>query len=486
MMGGVDRFVNRKDMKTSNNSFENNKVTSDPTLVERQRLANNLRVPVPVARLETKPDINVSSLPGLAVALAARHPLHSITDSGPVSNFSHAHNVTNLAQLRSKFDDTEYEESTMSSIGGVPPEQMYVTNTIYNHFSPTLPRPSYAPPFSAQYSEEVDGHEGRVNPKIEGDEDHYRNDLNMLGPSNALDNPAFFKEIEEARRNGPANTRYLKAEISSQPNFIHHPVAARSPSPNAFATRPKSRPRSAQNPTMAPPTTKAIRKAPSVVPPLNTSTRPLTTIFDKTSSYTDSSAGRTSPPPAPNNTRDQDKKTQKRGLSEEPLLDYDPVALQTMSFEDLENQPFDHNPRRQNQENNQQSPPNHPLHPPSSSSSLDPNQQLLQTLKSLSSSPSSSRPNDQQLTSYFSSQSQGQWLTSTESLERRLIELFADLKQAREERRTVSRKFEDEIRQRMQQVRGSGDGIEKALAEIRGRAGGLLSGARTGRSGSAE
>ena len=97
MMRGVDRFVTRRDVKTPNNAFDDEKVTSNPNLIDRQRLANNLRVPVPVARLEAKPDIQVSSsLSGLAVSLAARHPIHSHRDSGSVSKTSQGHNVTNL------------------------------------------------------------------------------------------------------------------------------------------------------------------------------------------------------------------------------------------------------------------------------------------------------------------------------------------------------------------------------------------------------
>ena len=94
MMGRVDRFVTRKDVETRKDSFENECETANHALAERQRRANDLRVKVPVTRLEPKPESNVSSLTALAKAVAARHPLRSGSESGIVSRMSKRHNIT--------------------------------------------------------------------------------------------------------------------------------------------------------------------------------------------------------------------------------------------------------------------------------------------------------------------------------------------------------------------------------------------------------
>jgi hypothetical protein len=84
-MKAVERFLIRKDQNAPKNPFDDNQQTSMPALTDWQRRANDLRVKVPTTRLEAKPEVNVSSLEGLAEALAARHPLRSDSDSGYVS-----------------------------------------------------------------------------------------------------------------------------------------------------------------------------------------------------------------------------------------------------------------------------------------------------------------------------------------------------------------------------------------------------------------
>lgn len=93
-MGRVDRFVTRKDVETRKELFENGYETANNALAERQRRANDLRVKVPVTRLEAKPESNVSGLTALAKAVAARYPLRSGSDSGSVSRISKVHNIT--------------------------------------------------------------------------------------------------------------------------------------------------------------------------------------------------------------------------------------------------------------------------------------------------------------------------------------------------------------------------------------------------------
>jgi hypothetical protein len=77
---------NRND--TPINPFGNEKQASNHTLTDRHRRAKDARVKVPATRLEVNPEPNVSSLTDLAIALAARHPLHSDSEPGSVSTVS--------------------------------------------------------------------------------------------------------------------------------------------------------------------------------------------------------------------------------------------------------------------------------------------------------------------------------------------------------------------------------------------------------------
>jgi hypothetical protein len=75
MSRGVGRFVQKKDVDTRSIQFGNEKVATDNGATEQQRRMNDLRVKVPVTRLEAKPEshLNVSSLAILHTALAAAH-----------------------------------------------------------------------------------------------------------------------------------------------------------------------------------------------------------------------------------------------------------------------------------------------------------------------------------------------------------------------------------------------------------------------------
>jgi len=70
-MSRVGRFVQKKDVDTRNSQFGNEKAVTDSGAAEQQRRMNDLRVKVPVTRLEAKPEshLNVSSMPILDKAL---------------------------------------------------------------------------------------------------------------------------------------------------------------------------------------------------------------------------------------------------------------------------------------------------------------------------------------------------------------------------------------------------------------------------------
>lgn len=276
---------------------------------------------------------------------------------------------------------------------------------------------------------------------MEEDDRHHQDDVHFHDPSQLQVGPAFWDEVGQARRD-PDNARYLQAQALPIPNFIQNPVAVRSSSPVPFRERPTSRPRPAQKSIMAPPA-KPTKSTAVIVPPTTTIH---TTTFDKTSSYTDSSANTT--PPPPNDSRETNKR--KRSISD--LLDHDPATLKSMSFSDLDNQPFDLDPRR-------------PADTSSASTSTASHLKKLQTLKSFS---------DSERAKFFASQTKDQWIASTEFFQNRFGELFKELRTARDGRREVAMRFESEVRERMGIVRTDGEGIERCLGEIRGKARGVL------------
>jgi hypothetical protein len=444
MMGNVGRFVkNRND--TPINSFGNKNQASNHTLTDRHRRAEDARVKAPATRLEVNPEHNVSSLTDLALALAARHPLHSDSEPGSVSTISWRRNVTDLEQRKSKFDDTELEDSTISSLDGIQHESLYVTSTDYKRVLPQSSRAVDTQYYGEQQYGGIDDDDAsHADPKVEGDVAHHGHDLFAHGLDQIRIDP---DELVVARNDAEENVRHFYAQTQTPPlpHSLHNPAAVRRASPEPLGNRPPSRPRSAQKANMPPPS--KPKKSTVVIPQPIATTH--ATAFDKTSSYTDSSANTT--PPPPENSRENRKK---RPISD--LLDYDPATLKTMSFSDLSNQPFDLDPRR----------PADPSSNPTPSSESHHQQKLL-TLKSLS---------DNERAKFFSSQTQDQWASSTAFFDNRLKELSEELRKARQRRRDVAGRFEEEVAARMGWVKGSGEGIDSCLGDIRGKARGVLPG----------
>lgn len=331
---------------------------------------------------------------------------------------------------------------------GIPRERMYVSNPGSRQFSPDLFRVVDPQNFDRRYGEVDDGEDGHLALK--------REDEFPADPLRAR----LLEEVQEARRHFLNEPEHFRAQSPSLPNFLPNPAPVRSTSPMALTNRPPSRPRSSQKITMPPPpqpSPKAKAKSTLVLPSINTTYKSAT--FDKTSSYTDSTIDRSpSPPPANDMGENKDRNRKRRPISD--LLDYDPPLLKQMSFSDLDNQPFDHDPRRLT-----------PTINTNNSTSEDAHLATLHTLRSLS-SPERTR--------FFSSQTKEQWVVSTTFFESRLKELVKELVTARERRRDVALRFEDEVRERMKAVRGSGELIESCLGEMRGRARGVLPGRGNG------
>lgn len=95
-MSKIERFLTRRDATAPGKPFNDEQPPANPASTDWQRRINDTRAKVPPTRLESKPEINVSSLKGLAEGLAARHPLRSDTDLGHVSDNYGNHHVTDL------------------------------------------------------------------------------------------------------------------------------------------------------------------------------------------------------------------------------------------------------------------------------------------------------------------------------------------------------------------------------------------------------
>ena len=444
-MSGVNRFVKKKDDKPRNNPFGNGNHVADDAIVKPPFRAKDLYAKVPNTSLETNAESIVSDLSALAKALAARHPLLPDSELGSVSKIPQKRNVTDLKQQKkSKFDDTELEDSTISSTEGILQEQSYGRSNGYVQSSPKLLSAGNFHDYEQQHGPAEENKEANNHFKVEEDDRYHQNDVRFGDPVNAEAGPAFWDEIGEARRD-PDNVRYLQAQSIPVPSFIQNPSPVRSSSPVPYRQRPTSRPRPSQNSVMAPPAKPT--KSTVVIPPPPATNGQITATFDKTSSYTDSS-GNTTPPPLfpPTNSRD---KTNKKKRPHSDLLDHDPATLKSMSFSDLDKEFFDLDPR----------------HPSNTSATSSTHLEKLSTLRSLSES---------ERAKFFASQTKDQWTASTEFFEKRLEELFQELRKAREKRRDVALRFEAEVRERWGVVREGGEGIETALAEIRGKARGVL------------
>ncbi len=320
----------------------------------------------------------------------------------------------------------------------------------YDQSSPKLLSTGNPNNYEQQYGQAEEDEEGHGHFEVEEHDHYHQNDVRFGDPVHLDPGPAFWDEVGEARSD-PNNIRYLQAQSIPVPSFIQNPAPIRSPSPVPYRKRPTSQP--VQNQIMAPParpTKSTVVIPPPPLPVINAQT---TATFDKTSSYTDSS-GNTTPPPVfpPTNSRD---KTNKKKRPHSDPLDHDPTTLKSMSFSDLDKESFDLDPRH----------PSNTTTTSSSSSSSSTHHEKLTTLKSLS-EPERAR--------FFASQSKDQWTASTDFFAKRLADLFAELRLARDKRRDVASRFETEIRERWSVVGEAGQGIESSLAEIRGKARGVL------------
>lgn len=188
--------------------------------------------------------------------------------------------------------------------------------------------------------------------------------------------------------------------------------------------------------------------------------------FDQATSYTESSGSKTPPPQSRNQTNQPKlapataKKRPPPSASDSDQLDYSPRTLKTLPFSTLLSEPFDTNPRLP-------TPSTTIIASPTNPTPLTP-ESHLQTLHTLPTLSPASR------TAFYASQTQPQWVETTAFFEKRLGELFEELRKARVERREVAVRFEEEVSTRMEEVQSCERGIGEALGEIRGRARGVL------------
>lgn len=155
-------------------------------------------------------------------------------------------------------------------------------------------------------------------------------------------------------------------------------------------------------------------------PNQNAAPRPITTLLPE------------HPPPPP----------RKRHLS----LDYDPTTLQTMTYTDLQTQPFDHNPR----------PPPPPLPESLLTAPLPSRLEHIATL-----------PDEADRSTFFATLPLTEWEEAGDWFVERFGELVKKMRGARTERRRVAAEFEDEVARREEYVRRSREGVESEMRKMR-------------------
>jgi hypothetical protein len=323
-------------------------------------------------------------------------------------------------------------------MNGGPLDHTYAINPVgHEQFALELPRAGAL------------GHSTRIEPAKTGDgypvhdgsdeEQHKDHNLHEVAVDDSLS-----KEIAEARRNFSEKAWYLQAQSPYFPVAMDEVTSVRSTSPAALDDRPPSRPRSAHKVTALP---SPRLQTTGVMLPGGGITR-ATNAFDKSTSYTDSGAERSpNVSDSPGNPNGK-----KRPIAD--FLDYDIEMLKQMPFSELEQQPFDFDPGRGLGHRDSTAQP-----------SKQPHLDRLQNLRSLSTA---------ERVEFFSSQTKDQWTASTTFFERRLAGLVEELGRARDRRREVTAKFEDEIRSHMMLVEESGDVIDRSLTEMRAKAKGVL------------
>ena len=315
------------------------------------------------------------------------------------------------------------------------------------------------PQLSRSHVSQQDYHEGTDD---EQEEDAYAEDLPDGREENPTTDPTMNNELLLARENGPENMEHFRALFPGQQMFTKQheglPMRSSSPAPQVDQTPSRSRPRAAFRPVQ-----QTFQRANSR-PPSQLVNKPAVPImiptgFNKTSSYTDSAVEK---PPSPQRQAPEPRyeNAKKRPLPDE-LIDYDPDALQAISFADLAAESFDIDPRHISSTS-----ANAPC-PTTLSQPTDSHHSTLESLRDLS---------EPERAEFFSSQTQDQWTASTKFFEDRLAQLFDQLRQARQNRREIARAYEKEVGERMEELTRSGEEIEGSLDEIKGRARGVLPG----------
>lgn len=158
----------------------------------------------------------------------------------------------------------------------------------------------------------------------------------------------------------------------------------------------------------------------------------------------------------------------------EEELDYDLPTLTAMSFQELNTQSFDIDPRAPAISNigpsvqsfqNDQPPP------------ADTTEAKISHLLSTLSTPSPSTNSDVDLTaatSFFSTLPLAEWEEAGDDLLSRFSDLLAKTKAARQERRNVATRFEMEIQKRYEDVEEKRVGLDRTMQSMRGGAQGVL------------
>ncbi len=173
-----------------------------------------------------------------------------------------------------------------------------------------------------------------------------------------------------------------------------------------------------------------------------------------------SAKGKQQPPPA---NKGQDKEPVK---NEEDLLDYPPSVLATMSYTDLQNQPYDHDPKA--------APTTTPGNQESSNSSAPP-ADLSSKLTQLLSLPGAEQKK------FFNQQGVAEWEESGDWFLEQFTKLTDKLKEARREKRRAAIAFEEEIAEREKLVRKKTQGFDEVMIGLKKGGRGLLLGGSGGK-----
>lgn len=141
--------------------------------------------------------------------------------------------------------------------------------------------------------------------------------------------------------------------------------------------------------------------------------------------------------------------------SSEPIdPDYDENVLYGLDYATLRDQPFDAKPGE---------------HPPNKSTNLPPTDASLEDRLAMTSGESHERQGE-----YFSQMSKDEWEKSGDWFINQFTDLMKKMKEARQTKRDIAKKFEDEISVRQEAVRSKTEGIERVLSEMKTGGEGVL------------